>query len=317
MDEQAVIDTFFRHLGAVRTDVVLGIGDDAALLRPEAGCELVQTTDVLVEHVHFTPGSPPRSLGHRALAINLSDLAAMGANPCWALMALTLPNIDEAWLAEFAHGFGRLARVHKVALVGGNLSRGPLAITVQCTGQVPAGRALRRSGGHAGDELWVSGTLGDAALGRTIGERDGENADTQWLRSRFEYPTPRLELGAALRELASACIDVSDGLFSDAPRLAASSGCGVWLDVEQLPVSQAARTMTGTAVWQHALAGGEDYELCLSAPAKEAPRLQALAAQHAVPLQRCGQLRAEPGLELRRGSDVIQFSLSRFDHFSP
>src|SRR5580765_1443568 len=162
-DEQAVIERFFRHLGAVRTDVVLGIGDDAALLRPQAGCDLVQTTDALIEEIHFLPGSPPRSLGHRALAVNLSDLAAMGAKPCWALLSLTLPQIDESWLGEFAAGFGILARSHEVALVGGNLSRGPLSITVQLSGQLPVGTALRRSAARAGDGLWVSGTLGDAA----------------------------------------------------------------------------------------------------------------------------------------------------------
>ena len=178
-DEQTIIERYFRHLGAVRTDVVLGIGDDAALLRARAEHELVQTTDSLVEHVHFLPGSPPRSLGHRALAVNLSDLAAMGATPAWALLSLTLPQIDEAWLGEFATGFGVLARTHGVALVGGNLSRGPLAITVQLTGQVPVGTALRRGGGQAGDELWVSGTLGDAMPGSrppTRGRSDSPRA---------------------------------------------------------------------------------------------------------------------------------------------
>jgi thiamine-monophosphate kinase len=316
MDEQTVIDTFFRHLGAVRTDVVLGIGDDAALLRAAQGCELVQTTDALIESVHFVAGSPARSLGHRALAVNLSDLAAMGAEPCWALLSLTLPRIDESWLAEFAIGFGRVARTHAVALVGGNLSRGPLGITVQCTGQVPAGQALRRGGARPGDELWVSGTLGDAAFGRALERRAAESADADWLRARFEYPTPRVALGQALRGLASACIDVSDGLLSDAPRLAAASGCGVWIDVEQLPISPAAHSLGGPDAWQAALAGGEDYELCLSAPAGESPRIEALATQLGLPLRRCGQFRAGAGLELRRGPDVIQFSLPRFDHFS-
>src|SRR5882672_7109267 len=168
MGEAEIIERYFRHLGAVRTDVALGIGDDAALLRPAPGCELVQCTDVLVEQVHFPAGSAPRSLGHRALAINLSDLAAMGATPAWALLSLTLPRLDEAWLGEFALGFARLAREHEVALVGGNLSRGPLTITVHLTGQVPVGTALRRSGGRAGDQLWVSGTLGDAAQGLAL-----------------------------------------------------------------------------------------------------------------------------------------------------
>jgi thiamine-monophosphate kinase len=313
-DEQAVIDRFFRHLGAVRTDVVLGIGDDGALLRTLPGCELVQTTDALVEGVHFLPGSRPRSLGHRALAINLSDIAAMGATPAWALLALTLPEIDLAWLGEFATGFGTLARTHDVALVGGNLSRGPLSVTVQLTGQVAAGTALRRSGARAGDEIWVSGTLGDAALGRSEPAGAG-GASAEWLRARYEYPTPRVALGEALRGI-SACIDLSDGLLADLPRLAASSECGALLQVEQLPVSPALGALAGDLAWQQALSGGEDYELCLAAPAARSADLQALAARLAVPLHRCGALRSAPGLELQRSGTVIQFSQSPFDHFA-
>ena len=222
-DEQTVIEKFFRHLGAVRTDVALGIGDDAALLRAQPGCELVQTIDVLVEDVHFLADSAARSLGHRALAVNLSDLAAMGARPYWALLSLTLPRIDVDWLGEFAAGFGILARTHEVALVGGNLSRGPLTITVQLTGQVPVGTALRRGGARADDDLWVSGTLGDASVGRSLLAKPRGEAQADWLRARFEFPTPRVALGEALRGVASACIDLSDGMLADAPRLCVSN----------------------------------------------------------------------------------------------
>jgi thiamine-monophosphate kinase len=330
--EGAIIERYFRHLGAVRTDVVLGIGDDAALVRPRAGSELVLTTDTLVEQVHFLPGSSPGSLGHRALAINLSDLAAMGARPAWALLALTLPEPSEQWLGEFATAFGRLAREHELALVGGNLSRGPLAVTVQLCGQVPAGTALRRSGARVGDELWVSGTLGDAAQGRQLAAPSGADEaaagtaatsaaaageDGRWLRTRFEYPTPRIALGEALRGLATACIDLSDGLLADLPRLAAASECGAELDVERLPLSGALRSQAGASAWKQALAGGEDYELCFAAPPARAPAVAALAARLEIALSCCGRLRREPGLELRRGPAVIQFSQSPFDHFSP
>ena len=314
-DEISIIERFFLHLGAVRTDVVLGIGDDAALLRPASGCELVQTTDALVEGVHFLPGSPPRSLGHRVLAVNLSDLAAMGAAPAWALLSLTLPGLDGSWLGEFAAGFGLLARTHAVALVGGNLSRGPLSATVQLTGQVPSGTALRRSGARAGDELWVSGTLGDAAQGRAC-QADAADADARWLRARFERPTPRVELGLALREVATACIDLSDGLWTDLPRLAAASGCGAELDVDLLPVSAALSALAGVSAWQRAVVGGEDYELCFSAPPARAAQILELASRLGVPLSRCGQLRVRPGIELRRGASVIQFSPSPVDHFA-
>lgn len=315
MSEAAIIERYFRHLGAVRTDVILGIGDDAALLRPQAGCELAQTTDSLVEQRHFLPGSSPRSLGHRALAVNLSDLAAMGASPAWALLSLTLPQIDESWLGEFALGFGTLAREHGVALVGGNLSRGPLSVTVQLTGQVASGTALRRSGGQPGDELWVSGTVGDAALGREPSSGSG-GADWHWLRARFEYPTPRVALGEALRGVASACIDLSDGLQTDLPRLAAASGCGAELDVGLVPASAALRALLGESAWQRAFQGGEDYELCFAAAPERAVALQELAGRFAVPLSRCGRLRGKLGVELLRGGDVIQFSQSPFDHFA-
>lgn len=327
MDEATIIEQFFRHLGAVRTDVVLGIGDDAALLRAPPGFDLAVTTDSLVEGVHFLPGSPPRSLGHRALAVNLSDLAAMGATPAWALLSLTLPAIDTAWLGELATGLGRLAREHDVALVGGNLSRGPLNITLQMTGFVAAGTAMRRSGGRSGDEVWVSGTLGDAARGRrepgADPAREAAPAHEQaaWLRARFEYPTPRVALGDALRGVASACIDLSDGLLADLPRLASASGCGAVLDVDRLPLSAALAAappaVPGAEAWQDALLGGEDYELCFAAPPAAATALAALAARCGVALTRCGALRAEAGLELRRGGDVIQFSHSPFGHFRP
>jgi len=316
--EHELIERYFRHLGAVRTDVVLGIGDDAALLRAGADMELAQTTDSLVADVHFHAGAPARSLGHRALAVNLSDLAAMGAAPAWALLSLTMPAVDEGWLTEFAAGFGLLARRHEVALVGGNLSRGPLNITVQLTGMVPSGTALRRSGARAGDHVWVSGTLGDAAAGRACSaDASGPAGELERgaLRARFEYPTPRVALGAALRGVASSCLDLSDGLLADLPRLAGASGCGAVVETDRLPLSPALRAIAPGAAWQYALRGGEDYELCFTAAPGQAARLQQIAADLELPLGRCGELRAAAGLELRAGGSVIQFSQSGFDHF--
>jgi thiamine-monophosphate kinase len=320
--EARLVERYFLRLGAVREDVVLGIGDDAAVLRAAPGMELVQTTDSLVEGVHFPAGASARSLGHRALAVNLSDLAAMGAEPAWALLSLTLPQVDEGWLLDFARGFGMLAREHGVALVGGNLSRGPLNIGVTLTGQLPSGTALRRDGGRAGDELWLSGTPGDAAQGLAellapAAGGNGAAADdpAPALRSRFEYPQPRVALGRALRGLATACIDVSDGVAADLLRLAAASGCGATLDVDALPVSTALRARLGAGAWQQALCGGEDYELCFSVPAGSADRLQAIAAGCAVRLTRCGNLVEGAGLDLRQGGTVIQFPVAGHDHF--
>src|SRR6202167_3690833 len=212
--ESQVIERFFRDLGARRDDTVLGIGDDAALLRVPEGCELALTTDALIEGVHFLPGAAARALGHRSLAVNLSDIAAMGASPSWALLSLNLPAAEDTWLREFAAGFGALARSHDVALVGGNLSRGALSITVELAGLVPAGQALRRDAARPRDELYLSGSVGGAGRGPKFlqGEGRATPPEAAYLQRRFDYPTPRVALGAALRGIASACIDVSDGV---------------------------------------------------------------------------------------------------------
>lgn len=325
--ESQLIERYFLHLGAVRTDVPLGIGDDAALLRPAAGHDLVQTTDSLVAGSHCLPDDAPRSLGHRALAVNLSDLAAMGAQPAWALLSLTLPEADEPWLGEFAIGFGRLAREHGVALVGGNLARGALNIAVTLTGQVQQGSALRRAGGAAGDELWVSGRPGEARAGLALRHpglpglpalHGAVLAPEQRaaLVARWEYPVPRVALGAALRGIASAAVDVSDGLQADLAQLAQASGCAAELDVDALPVSAALAAAAGADAWRELLAGGEDYELCFAAPAARAAAVLAAARDCGTEVTRIGRLVAGAGIELRKGASVMQFSTSGFDHFA-
>jgi thiamine-monophosphate kinase len=317
MSESQLIDRYFRELGARRSDVALGIGDDAALLRVPPGSELVLTTDALIEGVHFLAGAEPHSLGHRALAVNLSDIAAMGALPAWALLSLNLPGVDEHWLARFAHGFGALASRHNVALVGGNLGRGPLSITVQLAGLVPEGQALRRDRAQPGDRVYVSGTLGDAAHSLLL--PDGApvaGSDAQYLRQRLQYPTPRVELGAALPGVASACIDLSDGLYGDLTRLLQASGCGAQLQLESLPLSDALRRELGDLAWQTALRGGEDYELCFCAPAAMRSRVEELGAATCTPLRCIGELNRDGGIVLKSGNKVIQFSASGFDHFS-
>ena len=330
--ESQLIERYFRDLGAERPDVVLGIGDDAALLRVPGESELALTTDALIEGVHFLPGAPPRTLGHRALAVNLSDIAAMGATPAWALLSLNLPEVDDGWLREFAAGFGALARRHRVSLVGGNLSRGALSITVQLAGLVPAGLALRRTGARAGDELYLSGSVGDAACGLALlraavaGTATAANADAAagtataaeaaWLRQRFEYPTPRVALGEALRGVASACIDVSDGVYIDVTRLLAASGCAATVEVERLPLSLALRHARGAQAAGLALSGGEDYELCFCVAPGRAAELAAIAGHTGQALTRIGTLHAGGALTLTAAGEVMQFSASGFDHFS-
>ncbi|HEX4051426.1 MAG TPA: thiamine-phosphate kinase [Steroidobacteraceae bacterium] len=331
MDESELIRRFFSSLGARRSDVSLGIGDDAAVLAVSPGCELVMTTDALVEGVHFLPGAPPRSLGHRALAVNLSDIAAMGASPSWMLLSLILPQAQEAWLAEFCAGLAPLAERHAVALVGGNLSRGPLSITVELAGLVPAGRALRRQGARPGDALYVSGTPGDAAAGRLLVQYPTarsntpatQRADRTALMARFEYPTARVALGEGLRSLASACIDVSDGLAVDARRMLAASGCAAQIDAALLPLSQSLQAFTDQAGWsveqtlRLALCGGEDYELCFCAAPERESALHALAATLGERVTRIGAVTAGAGVSVTwSNSDAPQLlEQSMFDHF--
>lgn len=324
LGEFALIERWFARLGAQRHDVILGVGDDGAVLAPHADQHLVAVLDTLVEGTHFLPAAPAESIGHRALAVNLSDIAAMGATPAWALLSLTLPRVDEAWLDGFARGFGQLARRHAVALVGGDTTRGPLAVCVQLQGFVPAGAALRRSGAQPGDIVCVTGTPGDAAAGLEIARtsRSPRDAAERALLDRFLFPTPRLAAGLALRGIASACIDVSDGLAADAGKLAAASGCGVVLDAAKLPLSDAARAVCGDAsARRQALAGGDDYELCFSLPPTRLAALRASwpprpAGGELPTWTIIGALCAAPGVDVRDGDSVTQVSHSGYDHFA-
>jgi thiamine-monophosphate kinase len=318
LSEFDLIERYFRGCGARRADVRIGVGDDAAVLECPAGAELVAAVDSLVAGVHFPQGSPPASIGHRALAVNLSDLAAMGARPAWALLALTLPAADESWLSEFAAGLAALARAHEVALVGGDTTSGPLCVTVTALGHVPRLTALLRTGGSAGDPLFVSGTPGDAAAGLAIeqGKLAAADETAAYLRERFLYPTPRVALGERLRGYASACIDVSDGLLGDAAKLARASGCGVELEHEQLPVSQALLRAVGPdRARELALSGGDDYELLFSVRPAQAGRLLAELPPERWGYTRIGTLRETPGAQVLRGGAVMSFSHSGYDHF--
>jgi thiamine-monophosphate kinase len=269
--------------------------------------------------VHFPHQSPPASIGHRCLAVNLSDLAAMGARPAWALLALTLPDADEGWLAEFAAGFSALARAHEVALVGGDTTRGPLCVTVQLLGQVPRGEALRRSGGRAGDALFVSGTPGDAAAGLALeqGRLQAPAEALAYLRERFLLPTPRMALGERLRRHASACIDVSDGLLGDAGKLADASRAGVEISFGAVPVSEALlRTLGEQRSRELALTGGDDYELCFAVHPEKLPQLLTELPPQRWGYSRIGALRAAPGAVVVRDGTVMEFSHSGYQHFS-
>ncbi len=253
---------FTRH--STRRDVLLGVGDDAALLQVPANRHLVAAMDTLVEGVHFPAGTAAVHIGYRALAVNLSDLAAMGAEPSWALLSLSLPQAEAGWLQGFADGFFGLAARHNVALVGGDTVHGPLVITVQILGVVENDRVLTRSGARAGDFIYVSGIPGEAAAGlNVIQARNADDSDAaEKLRMRFERPEPRVELGRVLRPLATAAMDVSDGLLTDLGKLCRASECEAVLDIDSLPSSVLMQTLfEEETIEQFALAGGDDYEL--------------------------------------------------------
>ncbi|TLY57022.1 MAG: thiamine-phosphate kinase [Gammaproteobacteria bacterium] len=319
LTEFELIERYFRDCGAARSDVIAGIGDDAALVAVPPDTELVVATDTLVAGVHFPEGSPAASIGHRALAVNLSDLAAMGARAAWALLALTIPRAEEAWLAEFAAGLAALARAHGVALVGGDTTRGPLTVTVQLLGTVPPGAALRRCGGRAGDALFVSGTPGDAAAGLALEERRlaAEPLALAYLRERFLRPTPRMALGERLRGHASACIDVSDGLLGDAGKLAQASQTGVEISFAAVPVSEPlVRAVGEEQARTLALTGGDDYELLFAVHPEKVSAMLADLPPERWGYTRIGALRAAPGAEVLREGTVMQFSHSGYQHFT-
>jgi thiamine-monophosphate kinase len=318
--EFELIGRYFSRIGAERPDVRIGVGDDGAVVSPPASRELVLVTDTLVESVHFPPGSPAASIGHRAFAVNLSDIAAMGAEPAWALLALTIPAYDENWLAQFSRAAGDLCRKHGVALIGGDTTRGPLAITVTLAGIVPVGMALERKGGQSGDAVFVTGSPGDAAAGLALEQRRLHSADAlsaQILRDRFLFPTPRCEIGVALRGMASACIDVSDGLGGDLEKLCAASGCGAEVDAATLPISEALAGAVGReAAREYALTGGDDYELLFTVPLSRLGAMSHAMARGLGPVTRIGSLVAGSGVRVFARGGVMQFSQSGFDHFA-
>lgn len=311
-----LISRFFADLGPKRPDVLLDVGDDCALLEVPSGLSLAVSVDTLVAGTHFFPDCDPEAVGYKSLAVGLSDLAAMGAAPAWATLALTLPHRDDGWIARFADGFRALADRYRVRLVGGDTTRGPLSVTVQVHGFVNAAAAVRRDGARPGDLIWVSGTLGDAALALRLIQA-GRPVETG-LRARMERPIPRVELGAALRGLATAMIDLSDGLAGDLAHILAASGVGAEIDPAALPMSPTvAQRVASDADWTLPLAGGDDYELCFCAPPGYESLIRSMASPLGCPLAVVGRIRAETGLELRSVDGCsTHLASTGYDHFS-
>ena len=298
---------------------VLAGGDDAALIAVAAGMELAVSVDALVAGRHFFEDADAYGVGWKCLAVNVSDMAAMGAAPRWATLALTLPAVDAQWLADFARGFLALAADEGIDLIGGDTTRGPLCVCVQIMGEVPRGEALRRSGARAGDDLWVSGTLGDAALALAHARGDFRlhADDFEYACKRLHQPQPRVALGRGLLGRATSAIDVSDGLVGDVGHIAAASEVRASIGWDSIPLSMVGmRYADHPLVRQAALAGGDDYELAFTAPASVRQEIDALAAQVGVGVTRIGMMESGSGVVvLDRQGEPISLTESGFDHF--
>jgi len=297
----------------------LGVGDDCALIEARPGHQLAISTDMLVSGRHFFADVSPATLGHKALAVNLSDLAAMGAEPRAFTLALALPEADPAWLEAFAGGMLALADEHGCELIGGDTTRGPLTLSLTVFGDVPARHALRRDAARAGDDIWISGTLGDArlALGDCRGEWLLPEPDFSAVRPRMDTPTPRVALGLALRGVAHAALDISDGLVGDLGHILARSQVGAVVDVDALPRSAVLASQADGLQRECVLAGGDDYELCFTAPAGTRDEIAAIARRLDLPLTRVGAITAEAGLRLvDKLGDPVTWAGRSFDHFA-
>lgn len=309
MNEFELIDYFFAQTKKDRDDVLLGIGDDGALLKVPPRQSLVVSMDTLVEGIHFPVETTPYDIGYKALAVNLSDLAAMGAKPAWATLALTLPKADKDWLKKFSRGFFSLLNHYGMQLVGGDTTRGPLAITVQVHGFVPFDRALRRDQAKPGDLIYVTGTLGDAGAGL--------NWKIPYFLQRLNRPEPRVEVGLALRGISHCAIDISDGLAADLGHILQASKVGAQLFVEQLPLSQ---TLTAHFAppksWQFALNSGDDYELCFTVPPKNKAKLHKALTAISCGYTCIGVIRKKPGLFMyyNNGKKCIS-AIKGYKHF--
>jgi len=298
LSEFELIQNCFAEQAAasLHPDVRLGIGDDCAILSPAIGQDLLVTVDTLVAGVHFPDALSPSQIAGRCLAVNLSDLAAMGASPAWFTLALTLPEANEVWLREFSRGLFELANQHGISLVGGDTTRGPLSITIQVQGYAPAGQALRRDGAQPGDRVYVSGSVGDAGAGLGLTLK-GNVDESNFLVRRFVSPSPRLALGQKLLTVASAAIDISDGLLADLGHILKRSQVGAELQSYHVPVSNVLLEAVGKEqALQLALSGGDDYELCFCVSAEQVAEMEILAKQTGVVVSQIGVITSEPGL---------------------
>ncbi|EAV0572729.1 thiamine-phosphate kinase [Salmonella enterica] len=319
--EFSLIARYFDRVRSTRLDVEAGIGDDCALLNIPEKQTLAISTDTLVAGNHFLPDIDPADLAYKALAVNLSDLAAMGADPAWLTLAITLPEVDEPWLEAFSDSLFELLNYYDMQLIGGDTTRGPLSMTLGIHGYIPAGRALKRAGAKPGDWIYITGTPGDSAAGLAVLQNRllvSEETDAHYFIKRHLRPTPRILHGQALRDIASAAIDISDGLISDLGHIVKASGCGAKVDVDALPKSAAMmRHVDAGQALRWTLSGGEDYELCFTVPELNRGALDVAIGQLGVPFTCIGQMSADvEGLSFVRDGMPVTFDWKGYDHFA-
>ena len=313
-----LIHQYFTQRQTNRRDVIKSIGDDCALVKPINDQLLAVSTDTLVSGVHFFADIPPHALGFKALAVNLSDLAAMGARPSWVSLALTMPDIDEAWVSEFSDGFFKAADYYGIELIGGDMSKGPLSITLTVQGQVSQEQQMLRNGARFGDWICVTGSLGDSALAleQLYGRIELSNDDKEAVLNKHYYPSPRLLAGQALRNIASAAIDISDGLASDLAHIAKQSGCKAVIDVDALPLSDVLRKNTSPEQsLALALSGGEDYELCFTVSPQALGSIENALKNTNTPFACIGQMQSGEGISFQRDNHALDINFKGFEHF--
>lgn len=316
--EFQLIESFFTGRAQSRKDVAVAIGDDCAIVEPAKHKSIAISCDTLVENVHFFPDMPAKALGYKSLAVNLSDLAAMGAEPAWMTLALTLPEVDEEWLAQFSAGLFEIAEYYGVALIGGDTTRGPRAITITVNGQLSTGSGLRRSGAKNGDWIYVTGTLGDSALGLDLlrGKLACKDSDSDYLINRHYQPTPRVLAGQALRKLASSAIDLSDGLVSDLQHVLKASNVGAVIDVDKLPLSDELQAnVSAEMARSYGLTGGEDYELLFTVSEADKGALDIALAETGVKFTQIGQICTGGKLTLLQDKQPYVPTNLGFEHF--
>tara|TARA_B110000238_G_scaffold196757_1_gene238100 strand:+ start:933 stop:1907 length:975 start_codon:yes stop_codon:yes gene_type:complete len=319
MKEFNLIKQFFTEQVTKRKDVILSIGDDCALIAPTERQHIAITTDTLISGVHFPVDTPARAVGHKAIAVNLSDLAAIGAEPAWISLALTLPKFDHLWLSEFCAGLFELCEYYNIQLIGGDTTQGPLSITVTAQGLVPLDKSILRSGAKSGDWLFVTGELGDAAL--ALQDIQGKVAIApdfkEQVHSKLNYPKPRVLAGQSLREYASSAIDLSDGLISDLGHICQASGVGANIVLDALPLSEVLKDTIGIdKAIELALAGGDDYELLFTVSEDKKVGMETALANAGTPVRCIGQINASGKITTTMDCKVVSINVQGFEHFS-